>query len=387
MAATGGVIGYEARELVRDRASLNEVFHALSASGRVMDSLREAEIAKRGYLLTGDQAYLAPYRKAMGDVDAACQTLARVAAGDRASDAGIGRVRTDRDLAFDDMRRVLDVSRAGDSVAPTTAVELDHGKRRVDAAQADIGRLQAAWLSRRDALRQDSAWRFRSIAASLGISAALVSALIACIVLFDRQSAAGSDRRVARLNDEMTEDPLTGLLNRRRLLEEVDRIAAIAHAGNSRIAVLYMDVDGFKAVNDKFGHDAGDTLLKRIGTALRTVVRARDLLARVGGDEFVVLLSDYDTDRRLQDIAVRLIAQVREVGELEFQGQLSIGLSVGIATFPKMARSVHDLINLADGAMYDAKQGGRGRYRFGEPREYPEDAADASCGPASVSEA
>jgi diguanylate cyclase (GGDEF)-like protein len=163
-----------------------------------------------------------------------------------------------------------------------------------------------------------------------------------------------------------TRDALTGLPNRRHF---TDRLADVITAGERSIACLYLDLDGFKAVNDRCGHDAGDELLNRVAEAIRGCIRTSDTLARLGGDEFAVLV---DVPRGVDD--ARLVAEriIRAVGEVTSVGghRVDISVSVGIAFVPTRAlerrAATEELLRAADQAMYAAKRSGGGGYRFAE---------------------
>jgi len=156
-------------------------------------------------------------------------------------------------------------------------------------------------------------------------------------------------------------DPLTGLPNR-RLLE--DRIAtSLQHAARNhhKAAVMYLDLDGFKAINDTHGHACGDEVLKMVASRLVGAARKEDTVARVGGDEFVIVMGDISCMADAQEPASKLIEVIAEpyqIGAL----QLQLSTSIGIALFPDDADRVDALIEMADQALYEAKRSGKNRY-------------------------
>jgi diguanylate cyclase len=168
--------------------------------------------------------------------------------------------------------------------------------------------------------------------------------------------------RLARL---AYHDSLTGLPNRALLAEGLD--AALATAGRpGQVVVLMIDVDGFKRVNDSLGHAAGDRLLTAVAQRLRSVLRPTELMVRVGGDEFAILVTDAAGAGDGALVAERLLGGLS--APLEFEGRsIQIGVSIGVAAWTGAGRDPDDLLRNADVAMYAAKADGRARYRIYEP--------------------
>jgi diguanylate cyclase (GGDEF)-like protein len=152
-------------------------------------------------------------------------------------------------------------------------------------------------------------------------------------------------------------DTLTGLPNRALLAAEADRMLAVAKAGGGRCAVIMLDLDGFKNVNDTLGHAAGDRLLVEIGTRLGQSVRVSDCVARLGGDEFVVLLDRLESDVDAGRLAATLVERVSVPVTIDGL-RLAVEASAGVALFPEHGSTVEALLRCADVAMYDAKRRG-----------------------------
>ncbi|HEY0834892.1 MAG TPA: sensor domain-containing diguanylate cyclase [Azospirillum sp.] len=163
--------------------------------------------------------------------------------------------------------------------------------------------------------------------------------------------------RLRRLSER---DGLTGLFNRRTFFERLDEQLGRPDAGPS--ALLYVDLDNFKAVNDLHGHQQGDSVLKAIGSLLTNGVRPGDLPGRLGGDEFVLWLGRTDEERAMV-VADRLLAGIRELSHLSASPEKPLGLSIGIAVHrPGCGETVQELTDRADAAMYAAKAGGKGNF-------------------------
>lgn len=161
-------------------------------------------------------------------------------------------------------------------------------------------------------------------------------------------------------------DPLTGIGNRARLHQQLEHLVAVAKRANQRFALVFMDVDNFKQVNDSLGHASGDVLLKTMAERLQACVRESDLLARIGGDEFVLVLTMID---EAEDVLVTLqkvgsaLAQPIRIDEREIFSSVSMGISL----YPDDGDDIHALMRHADTALYAAKADGRNSMRFFKP--------------------
>jgi diguanylate cyclase (GGDEF)-like protein/PAS domain S-box-containing protein len=169
-------------------------------------------------------------------------------------------------------------------------------------------------------------------------------------------------RAQAQIHYLSQHDALTGLPNRNRLRDHLD--SKLSTLGNgSRLAVLYIDLDRFKPVNDTFGHGAGDEVLTGVANRLTQCVRGDDLVARLGGDEFVIVMSRVQHNDDLERLCLRIVAAINEPFAYE-HNQIFIGASVGVALAPADAMQANELLRCADIALYQAKAAGRGTWRF-----------------------
>lgn len=170
----------------------------------------------------------------------------------------------------------------------------------------------------------------------------------------------------ARLTYAATHDALTGLRNRLAFQAELDKAVARADRNEWRAALLFIDLDGFKRVNDEYGHAAGDQVLAEAARRFKAALRASDTISRLGGDEFVVLLEQAGDDGDIADVANKLVRTL----EAPFQGldeQVRVGASVGVAIYPVDARDSTALLGCADSAMYKAKESAESSVAFYRP--------------------
>jgi diguanylate cyclase (GGDEF)-like protein len=194
-----------------------------------------------------------------------------------------------------------------------------------------------------------------------------ILALAAVLAALARTGLSFRDvRALADSRQQARTDELTGLPNRRAVFEALDAVDARLQDGEE-LAVLVLDLDRFKEINDSLGHAVGDALLREVGSRLRAEVRAGDLLARLGGDEFVVLAHDLDAEGALA-MAQRLRAHLQLPFSLASM-ELTVDAAVGLAVSPGHSASAIELLQLADLAMYSAKAGRLGAAAYDETRD------------------
>ncbi|NOH92587.1 diguanylate cyclase [Vibrio sp. AIC-3] len=169
-------------------------------------------------------------------------------------------------------------------------------------------------------------------------------------------------KEMERLEHLAHHDALTGLANRAQLYKVMDDVVTSSHYSNQHFAVIYLDLDGFKEVNDNYGHDAGDEILKEVSNRLLSQVRAGDLVARLSGDEFVLIIKQTNKVL-LAKLAERLLDLIGQ--EVNYkQRSLHVGASLGINLVDGSERDIDVILKVADEAMYQAKRKGKGQFMF-----------------------
>ena len=227
-----------------------------------------------------------------------------------------------------------------------------------------LGNASSYWHTQRDADSADMRKRITQVAHML----IAVAALLFCLLITALGMYAKRNRQLAGQSHEFEHaalhDPMTGLANRRKLFAALEEAAAHTPVAvhSHKIAVLYVDLDGFKQVNDSLGHRVGDEFLIAVSRRFRESVRRGDVVARIGGDEFAVLVREFATQDELRHIAQRLIACVVRTDE-EMRMDM-VRASIGIASYPDLVDDYCRLVAAADEAMYQVKRSGKDGYAF-----------------------
>jgi len=187
-------------------------------------------------------------------------------------------------------------------------------------------------------------------------------------------------QRTAALVHQAQHDPLTGLPNRRLLAERLERALATAARYGRSVGLLFLDLDGFKLVNDAYGHDAGDEVLKEVARRLSASLRGSDTLARLSGDEFVVLIAEMHRWDDAREIGEALLERVA-APYLVKGSEVRLTVSIGVSIYPDDAPDAATLQQRADAAMYLAKDAGKNQVRFHLRAGLPHPVHDAGASP------
>ncbi len=231
-------------------------------------------------------------------------------------------------------------------------------------ASAALDSADAYWRDQRDRASSDVRARIVSVSHTLiALSAVVFGVLITALGMYAKRNrqlvGISSEFEHASLHDAMTDLP-----NRRKLFAALEESAEALADGSQakRIAVLYIDLDGFKRVNDTLGHRIGDEFLIAVSRRFRQTVRNSDIVARIGGDEFAVLVREFSSDLELAAIAQRIIHCVAETDTR--MGLSLVRASIGIASFPDRVTDYWRLVAAADETMYAVKRNGKNGYAF-----------------------
>ena len=170
----------------------------------------------------------------------------------------------------------------------------------------------------------------------------------------------GPSKEKEKVQKQADTDALTGLLNRRGLIKAMNDTIG---AGRKEISVMFLDLDGFKPINDTYGHDVGDQILIEVAKRLRNCVRDDDIVCRLGGDEFVLMFDGLVSKQGLENRAAKVLERINEPYWIQ-DNRVTMGVSVGVAVGPEDGESGDALLNAADEAMYAAKKTGKNQFTF-----------------------
>ncbi len=246
---------------------------------------------------------------------------------------------------------------------------LEKGLAQISEAERE--KLVARWVPLSDL----AWWQRPEVQRVLGVSAIATGLLMGGLLLWNRTLRRAVARQTDELRKELAErqrleqrlrtlaehDPLTGLMNRAALTEALRRSVALAARQQWSVGVVFIDLDGFKPINDTMGHAAGDELLRQIAQRLSSCLRESDLLGRLGGDEFIVVAEAlHDGPRNAIELTDKLLMQMKRPYTIDGRA-VNVGFSAGISIFPGDGETPEQLIANADVAMYRAKAQGRFR--------------------------
>jgi diguanylate cyclase (GGDEF)-like protein len=191
----------------------------------------------------------------------------------------------------------------------------------------------------------------------------IITLIVLVVIIIMFQILIRSYRNNRSFQFQAEHDPLTGLLNRKLFHDRLDQAILKASRERKILAILFVDIDRFKHINDQFGHQIGDLTLKEIAVRLHSCVRDYDSIARLGGDEFVILLENIENKNNAYKVAINILNKLHQ--KMHFNStSISIAASVGISMFPEDSVDETLLIEAADKAMYEIKQLGGNAIQF-----------------------
>jgi diguanylate cyclase (GGDEF)-like protein len=372
------VIGdYLRKKALEFRLYRDQVSHSrmeVEALQSYLTTIEDAESGQRGFLLTGNEEYLAPYNAAEAAITGRLNRLADLTKEDGDSARSMQQLKALTAAKFTELGLTIQKRRESGLEAALAVVNTNEGNYETAAI-----RKVAAEIDRKVRGRQDSSednYNASVFRTELSFTAALVSQMILLLILSlsvqrDLTYRARAQveleehkrRLVVALDNEKSlsrSDYLTGLANRRAFEELFEMECKRSRRYNRPMTLVYLDLDDFKKVNDGRGHQTGDEVLVAVATTLRSSLRSTDCVARIGGDEFAILLPE--TDEEGARIIMNKLNAVLQT--LLTPTNWPIGFSFGVVTFPAPLESLETMLERADKLMYEAKHAGKGAMLF-----------------------
>ncbi|MFI4939719.1 MAG: diguanylate cyclase domain-containing protein [Burkholderiales bacterium] len=358
--------------------SVSQTYEVISAIENLRAGLVDAETGERGYVITGETSYFPVYFDTLQRIQWETDLIDALIADNPSQRALFSKLKRLIAYRLKTIRIIVETRQAGSIDDARELVSINEDKLEMGRIQDVLNRMEEEENTQLNTRIDARNTAYRHFWWTLGAFIATVSAVgfwqytrIKRIMRLDEHAR----QRIRRLAEH---DPLTGLPNRRLLQAKLDLALAYATRSGKMVGVMFIDLDGFKAVNDKLGHQAGDELLKKVAQRLRQGTRISDLVARLGGDEFVVVLSELEQPGDVSHLAKKLIDMVSSPFSIA-GSSVCISASIGISMFPANGNTGAELLGNADDAVYRAKESGKKQYQFAARIEETGHVSNSSC--------
>lgn len=358
------LFAYDARTIVSAEETEEDFSSVLLKMGNYLNGLQHVQIHQYEFLLTGDKESLRSYYEEKENSIKLISALRRVITEDfRDSVPKINAV--DKVQA----RYLVELDRAVQSHAEAGLAAASSSKENLKVQlylqqiQLLLAQMEADIAEVRQATNQNVAFSVKRASISIVVVAVLLITILGVGYRVTSRALAVNRGLAEQLAHDATHDTLTLLPNRRFFNGWLSKSIALAQRNKFSMALYFIDLDGFKQVNDLYGHDAGDEVLRAAARRFQGLTRESDLLARLGGDEFAILVSQAPEHEELSALAQRIVASLAPPISIRSKA-VSVGASIGIAIFPRDADCADLLVRAADEAMYQAKTRGKGQYCF-----------------------
>lgn len=372
----------------------------LDASGKLLSSMTDAETGQRGYLLTGDPAYLESYLKGLSASEHSYNDLVKLTEDNPVQSNRLSIVKSYMDQKFKELKMTIDIFNRGTEADRKHAIDIvkkNSGKKVMDEIRLEIALFKSDEVVFLEKRKGDYRAIRAQIRTAIVIGVVLFAFVGAITIFFIREklffpiklllkNAAkmerGEKQKIEDLlpKDEMgyllsrfyqvsekvyshteslthkaTHDALTGLANRAGIDVTIKNSIVTSESRHKKMALLFIDLNKFKQLNDTLGHDAGDAVLIETGHRLKDVLRSNDQVFRLGGDEFVVILNDILESVHIKKVVKHILDKFKP-SFIYNNNQIDISLSIGVSISPEDSIDSAELLKFADVAMYMAKQ-------------------------------
>jgi len=334
-------------------------------------SLVEAEVNRRGYLLTSSLVFAGLFDQSIQHFAQTYDELSSIMQGVPEMQTEISQIKTIAGEHYEHMKFVSQIQQTDGSYSPHLN-SLRKDNPIMGQINAHLKNADTILLGKTAAIDQEVR---RSLKATIFGSMLLVILIVALLVIGYRKTihlfkiTVESKSMAEEMSHDAHYDVLTDLPNRRQFETYLNRLISLARRNKESFAIFYMDLDGFKAINDRYGHDAGDEALIFAANRFLDALRQSDFVARLGGDEFAAIIHRYRNHSELTGLSNRVIRYINKTFEVK-GNKAQLGVSIGIACYPADADDTDSLIRMADAAMYEAKHAGKNRACFAKhPQE------------------
>lgn len=368
IAAVSTVAVVSAESLIATNERILAAQRVISSLEAIRQNALALNIGEQNYIITGSERDLGPYRSGAVEIEAELAYLAGKQQENATLALRFAELNSVARQFIASERRIVEARKSQGFAAAQAMIRAHLGDEIQDrllslthqvlvSSRRQLDNLEADQVVYGDKVR-------RLILALISSSAFILVFLYGTLRRLNREQRAAQ----ARIAHQATHDSLTNLHNRPAVIDHIS--TRLANADNEAalggFALLLLDLDGFKEVNDSLGHDAGDMLLKEVARRAKLVLRSADYVSRLGGDEFLIVIpqvSDQETAERVAEKLIFSIAEPYQFGN----HRIAVTASIGISMFPRDARDRETLMKCADIALYEAKNAGRNRAVFFKP--------------------
>lgn len=359
--ALGGMAAMTLERLSDNAEQLVHSNTVINTADALLAHMIDVETGARGYIITGNDDYLEPHEHGLEKVYGQRDELARLLAGEPSEQGRLAELtrRTDAKIA---VSRANVAARMRGFEAARARVAEGTGTREMVALREVLSEISLAQTNRLAELRSRRDSMIFELKRDMASAAALFLVMLFSLHYYLLRMAGLMHKAEQQATHLARHDVLTGLPNRLLMLEHLSQAIQRCVRYKKGMALLFLDLNGFKPVNDRYGHEAGDEVLKQVARRLSGAVRASDVVARLGGDEFVVLAEDIAGREGVCDIVRKITAEIARPIPLGERGEATISTSIGVAVYPQDGENLETLLSNADTAMYEAKRSGSNCY-------------------------
>lgn len=357
-ASYSGNLRYHESEL-----RVNRINEQLRALNRFMVALQNTETSQQGYLLTDKPEYLEPYEDALRAVHLELDRTQKLLSDEPGAEESLRQLIGMKEAKLEEMSNTILLNRNGRRDEALALVMTDTGKALMDGIRALVNGLLTSKRAEIAVIQENARQHYAASQSSLFVFIATIVTfmLIAYVVLFQDLTERRHLRQ--RLDASENTDSLTGLANFSYLNSALQNVLTHAYRDQVRAALILIDLDNFQSINDRYGFESGDRVLKETASRLRDMARRNDLLARLSGDVFVMAVAQVHDLQEIETLGERIVHTMTSPLLPEMHERY-LGASLGIALYPDDALNPQQLLTKARQAMRLAKTEGKRRYRF-----------------------